>query len=137
VENLPVFVNKLLEILDVGGRVVVASTTHQQFYDLPYCQSSEAVLKLELARTPDEPKIIEEFEKKGLTLLNRVSVDTNRQYESKKDIEAWLDSSPFSVLAYLSKQQFVDWKEKFMSLFGKKSELVTDKMVILTFEREN
>lgn len=133
VENLSKFVDKLTSILDKKGRVIVASTTHQQFYDLPYCKSCEQVLKFELKRTPDEPEIVEEFEKKGLKLLNRVSIEDKRNFNNKNQLEKWLDSSPFSALAYLTKNEFCNWKDSFLKMYGKKLKFSADKMVILTF----
>lgn len=136
VENLPKFIDNLIEILDSQGRVIVASTNHQQFYDLPYCQSLEKVLKFELKRTPDEPEIIEEFEKKNFKLLSRVYVDDQRKF-NKTQLEEWLDSNPFSALAYLNKKEYLMWKSNFIKKFGDKTHFLSDKMVILTFERTN
>jgi SAM-dependent methyltransferase len=137
VDDLPGFVNRLLSILTDRGRVIVASTNHEQFYSLPYCKASSSVLKRELKRTPDEPRIIEEFDLKGFRLANRITVDVKRKFENESALQQWLSSKPFSVLAYLDEDKFDSWQKKFCEIENWKKEILVDKMVILTFERVN
>jgi cyclopropane fatty-acyl-phospholipid synthase-like methyltransferase len=131
VGNLSRFVARIKGLLNRNGSIIIASTNHEQFYRLPYCIASEKVLRDELSRTPDEPEIIREFGDKGFSLMNRVLLSVKKRL-TNRELEMWIQSIPFSVLAYLTKEEYKQWQENFCSKVDGRG-VVLDRMVILTF----
>ena len=45
--------DRVSKLLKENGVIIIASTSHKQFFELPYCKAFPGVLELELNRTPD------------------------------------------------------------------------------------
>lgn len=134
VSNLDKFFENISKILSERGRLIIVSTTHNQFYELPYCLSFDTVLKKELSRTIDGVSIINRLVKLNYNLINQVSFQINRDFLNREDLKNWLKSRPFSVLAYLSDEQLKKGIDIFVKKYSHKQVLI-DEFNMITFER--
>jgi ubiquinone/menaquinone biosynthesis C-methylase UbiE len=98
VNKLDSFLKELTSLLCDKGYVVIASTTHNQFYELPYCNAFKSVLKRELNRTPDKLKIINKMYNLGYEVHNSIDVEIKKKFENDSEMKKWIELKPFSVL---------------------------------------
>ena len=134
INNLDKFIERVSRVLKKGGRLVIASTTHDQFYRLPYCLYFDSVLKRELDRTPDRLKMIDRLVRSNYSLVNEVGIKVEREFGDEKSMVSWLKLKPFSALGYLSEEQIekgiVDFRENVSW-----EKVLIDEFNIITFEK--
>jgi len=131
------FLKDVTGLVAKNGKIVIASTNHDQFFRLPYCLNFPDVLKKELDRTPDELQLVELMLKEGWGVKSRVEVEVKSRFESKECLRDWLLLKPFSALSYISDEEFDQGVEKYLTQEWKKTKnYKVDEFVLLTFGRE-
>lgn len=135
VENYSDFLARVSNLLVEDGSVIIASTTHKQFYELPYCMAFKTVLKKELSRTPDKGYIFGQMFRLGFSIKSSIDIEVKKKFFSETELKNWLLKKPFSVLSYLSDEKFNLGVEKFLrNYYGK--EILIDKFFLTTFHKD-
>jgi ubiquinone/menaquinone biosynthesis C-methylase UbiE len=134
VKNVDRFLSELKQLLVQGGKLIIASTSHEQFHHLPYCRLFETVLKRELARTPDKVDLISRLVGMGLKIVNSIDIEIVRSFMDEVDLRKWLSLRPFSVMAYLTKKQMDKGIDNSVDFWKKTKEYVVDEFSVMTFE---
>lgn len=122
VKNLSKFAENVGRLLDPGGRIIIATTTHRQFKRLPYCVTFPRIMQLELERTPDIHTIRKTFGRK-FKKTNLISVKVKGQLRNRTMIRRWLLQKPFSALTTIPYRGLLRGVDAFLKAF-KKTKLI-------------
>lgn len=133
--SLNMFSRNIDRLLKPNSHLIIFSTTHEQFKDLPYCLAFPGALEKEIERTPDKKDIIRLFKNRGIDLVKNKSITVKEHFTSKEHIRDWLESEPFSVFSLLSKKQFKEGVVKFLKRYGGQRYITVDKFEILVFKK--
>ena len=98
--NMTIVYDQLKRLVSDGALLVIASTTHDQLRNLPYC-AYRPVLDYELARTPDAIEIERMAEANGYTVISRQEFVILRGPMSRGEVEAFFRTLPYSALCVL------------------------------------
>lgn len=98
--DMAVIYDQLTRLVSDGALLVIASTTHDQLGNLPYC-AYRPVLDYELARTPDAIEIERMAQANRYTVISRQEFEILRGPMSQREVEAFLRTLPYSALCVL------------------------------------
>lgn len=127
--------SKTSKLLKEKGLIIIASTSHKQFFELPYCKAFPYVLEYELNRTPDTQSLILFLHSKGFGVVANQQIEAKINFRNREEIKKWLYSKPFSVLTILNENSSNEGVKKFLSMVNKK--VLVDKFSLIAFRKSN
>jgi SAM-dependent methyltransferase len=98
--NMAVVYDQLKRLVSDGALLIIASTTHDQLRELPYC-AYRPVLDFELARTPDAIEIERMAQANGYTVISQQDFEIHRGPMNRFEIAGFLQTLPYSALCVL------------------------------------
>ena len=98
--NMTIVYDQLKRLVSDGALLVIASTTHDQLRNLPYC-AYRPVLDYEIARTPDATEIEDVAGVNGYSLISRQDFEIYRGPMNRFEIDGFLRTLPYSALCVL------------------------------------
>lgn len=131
--NIYKLLNMVSKLLKENGIVIVASTSHKQFFELPYCKAFPGVLELELNRTPDTQSLILFLRTKGFHVIINEQIEVKINFKNHEEIKKWLYSKPFSALTVFKENSFNKGVVKFLSMVDKN--VLVDKFSLIVFRK--
>lgn len=102
--NMESVYNQLSGFVSEGSFLIIASTTHDQFKELPYCAYTP-VLNYEIARTPDSDKIEKDAQTNGFKVMFRKDYAIYQEASSQIHIQNYLRSLPYSAFCILDEDK--------------------------------
>lgn len=121
------------KLLKENGVVIIASTSHKQFFELPYCKAFPGALELELNRTPDTQSLILFLRIKDFRVVINEQIEVKINFKNREEIKKWLYSKPFSALTIFKENSFNKGVEKFLFIVDKN--VLVDKFSLIVFRK--
>jgi len=100
--NMELIYNQISRFVLEGTLLIIASTTHNQFTELPYCAYTP-VLEYEIARTSDFDKIERDALLNGFSAVYRRDFTIYKKIGKPNQIKNYLRSLPYSAFCVLTK----------------------------------
>ena len=125
----------LEKIVLPGGKLIIASTTHEQFKRLPYCLAFPEIMQVELNRTPDINQLLKLYKNLGFQFKGSAHIKAKRDFQNKKEIKRWLMARPFSALSLISDRLFLEGVRHFLAKYS--GEVVVDEFTIFTLVKSD
>lgn len=133
--NIYRLLDRISKLLKENGVIIIASTSHKQFFELPYCKAFPGALELELNRTPDTQSLILLLRTKGFRVVTNQQIEVKINFKNREKIKKWLYSKPFSVLTIFKGNSFNKGAEKFLSIVNKT--VLVDKFSLIVFRKSS
>ena len=127
--------DRVSKLLKENGVIIIASTSHKQFFDLPYCKAFPRALELELNRTPDTQSLILFLRSRDFRVVTNQQIEVKINFKNRKKIKKWLYSKPFSALTIFKENSFNEGVEKFLSMTNKN--VLVDKFSLIVFQKSS
>lgn len=99
--NMEVIYSEISHLVSEGTLLIIASTTHDQFKELPYCAYTP-VLEYEIARTPDFDEIERDALLNGFSIIYCRDFTIYKKLGKLNQIKNYLRSLPYSAFCVLT-----------------------------------
>jgi len=127
--------DRVSKLLKENGVIIIASTSHKQFFELPYSKAFPGVLELELNRTPNTQSLIQFLRTRGFRAVTNEQIEVKINFKNRGKIKKWLYSKPFSALTILKGNSFNKGVDKFLSIVNKT--VLVDKFFLTVFRNSS